>query len=97
MQTVRETNMWSIIVTHPIVVHRLLVLVHMISLSLVLRCCKKIADHVVFDAAAMAVGGGTDAGCIDSEMAVGHLSSYLGVDSISLSRIQLIQMSNYTL
>ena len=85
-----EIDMWSMIVTHPIVVHRLMVLVHMVSLSL-------IAGHVVFDAAAVAVGRG--AARIDNEIAVEHLSSYLGVGPNSLSRIKFnmaIQMINYT-
>ena len=48
------------------------------------RCdAVKTPDNV--DVAAVAVGGGTGAASIDSEVEVGHLSSYIGVTSISIS------------
>lgn len=61
------------IVTHLIVVHRYMVLVHIGRAHWAWHCdAVKIADHVVLDAAAVAPGGGTGAARIDSEVEVGH-------------------------
>lgn len=48
----------------------------------------KMADHVVLDVAAVAVGGRRGAAHIDSEAGAVHLSSYMGVRSISISKYQ---------